>query len=88
LVIKKYQRAIPGVKQILQIAKRIMHFIFDIWTFRQNISYLEIHAHWVNQDWKHRTILLGLPQLQNRHTSAELAEEMKIMMKFFSVKEK
>jgi hypothetical protein len=66
----------------------MVHFTFDVWTFRQNISYLGIHAYWINQDWKHRTILLGLPQLQNRHTGAELAEEMKIVMKFFGIKEK
>jgi hypothetical protein len=54
---------------------------------RIGISYLGIHVHWVNQDWKQRTILLGLPQLQNHHTGAELAEEIKIVMKFFGVEE-
>jgi hypothetical protein len=64
-----------------------MYFIFDIWTSRQNISYLEIYAYWVNQDWKQRAIFLGLLQLQNSHIGAELAEEIKIMMKFFDIKE-
>jgi hypothetical protein len=59
LVTREYQRAIPSVKQILQTAKGIMHFTFDVWTSRQNISYLEIHAHWVNQDWKHRPFFSG-----------------------------
>jgi hypothetical protein len=86
LVTIKYQRAIPSVRQVLQTAREMVHFTFDVWTSRQNISYLGIHAHWVDQDWKQRTVLLGLPQLQNRHTGTQIAEEMKVAMKFFGVK--
>jgi hypothetical protein len=50
LVIKKYQYAIPQIKALLNTAKELIHLTFDIWTFRQNESYLGIHAYFVDKN--------------------------------------
>jgi hypothetical protein len=50
LVIRKYQYAIPQIKAFLNTAKELIHLIFDIWTSRQNESYLKIHAYFVDKN--------------------------------------
>jgi hypothetical protein len=85
LVIKKYQQIIPHIKAFLQTAKRLIHLIFNCWTFRQNDPYLGINAYFLDRDWKQHTLLLGLQPLQEAHTGANIAEEVAAVLKFFEV---
>jgi hypothetical protein len=49
LLKKEYQRAIPYVKQMLQSARGLVHFTFDGWTSRQNVSFLGINAYFLDE---------------------------------------
>jgi hypothetical protein len=35
-----------------------------------------MNAHFLDQDWVHRTVFLGLPALMYRHTGTAMADEM------------
>ncbi|KJZ68971.1 hypothetical protein HIM_09781 [Hirsutella minnesotensis 3608] len=54
----------------------MIHFTFDGWTSRQNVSFLGINSHFIDRDWKQWRLLLGLPALRKRHTGAALADEV------------
>jgi hypothetical protein len=79
----KYQRAIPYIKRVLQSAKKLIHFTFNSWTSRQNDSFLEMNAYFLDEDWNQRTVFLGLPALLYRHTGATMAKEMAEVAEFF-----
>jgi hypothetical protein len=63
-----------------------VHFTFDGWTFRQNVSFLGMNAYFLAQNWVFRTIFLGLPPLRNYYTGNTIADEMAAVLQFFGVK--
>jgi hypothetical protein len=50
LVAKEYARAVPFVKQKLATARGMINLSFDGWTSRQNVSFLGINAHFIDED--------------------------------------
>jgi hypothetical protein len=42
-------------------------------------------GHFIDKDWKHYTVFLGLPPLLNRHTSDVIAEKIAAILRFFGV---
>jgi hypothetical protein len=88
LLKEEYQRAIPYIKQMLQSARGLVHFIFNEWTSRQNVSFLGINAHFLDEKWIFRTIFLGLPLLLYRYTGNAIADEMAAVLQFFGVEDR
>jgi hypothetical protein len=89
LVIKEYQYAIPQVKAFFNTAKELIHLIFDIWTFRQNESYLEIHAYFVDKNWNPHIVLLGLQFFhEKQHNGSNIGDVVAYVLKFFEIKDK
>jgi hypothetical protein len=86
LLAEDYQLAIPQVRKVLQLALGMIHFTFNGWISRQNDSFLGIIGHFIDKNWEHRTVFLGLPPLLNRHTGDAIAEEIAAILRFFSVK--
>jgi hypothetical protein len=76
------------MKQMLQSAKSLMHFIFDRWTSRQNVSFLGMNAYFLDEKWVFRTIFLGLPPLLYCYTGNAIADEMAAVLQFFGVKDR
>jgi hypothetical protein len=88
LLNKEYQLAVPHVRKVLQSALGIIHFTFNSWTSRQNNSFLGVTAHFMDTNWEHRTIFLGLPPLLNSHISDVIADEIAAILRFFGVKDR
>jgi hypothetical protein len=89
LVIKKYQYAIPQVKAFLNTAKELIHLIFDIWTSRQNESYLGIHAYFVDKNWNPHIVLLKLQLFhEKQHNGSNIGDVMAYVLKFFEIKDR
>jgi hypothetical protein len=89
LVIRKYQYAIPQVKALLNTAKGLIHLIFDIWTFRQNESYLGIHAYFVDKNWNPHIVLLGLqPFHEKQHNGSNIGDVVAYVLKFFEIEDR
>jgi hypothetical protein len=87
LLMREYQRAVPYVQKVLQSARGLIHFTFDGWTSRQNVSFMGMNAHFLDQDWVYRTVFLGLPALPYRHTGIAMADEMATILQFFGVED-
>jgi hypothetical protein len=89
LVIREYQYAIPQVKAFFNTAKELIHLTFDIWTFRQNESYLEIHAYFVDKNWNPHIVLLGLqPFHEKQHNGSNINDVIAYVLKFFEIKDR
>jgi hypothetical protein len=86
LVIKEYQYAIPQVKALLNTTKGLIHLIFNIWTSRQNESYLGIHAYFVDKNWNPHTVLLKLQLFhEKQHNGSNIGNVMAYVLKFFEI---
>ncbi|KAJ3575724.1 hypothetical protein NPX13_g3934 [Xylaria arbuscula] len=87
LLLSEYQRAVPLVKAFLRTARGLIHLTFDGWTSRKLTSFIGIHAHFVDKDFKRWTILLGLPALSKRHTRSDVADEVLAIIRFFGIED-
>ncbi len=88
LLLDEYERAVPLVRTLLQTARGMIHITFDGWTSRRNSSFLGVHAHFVDKDWKQWKILLGLPPMLHRHTGEIIANEVINILRFFGILDK
>jgi hypothetical protein len=88
LLFMEYERASASVKSVLQTALHLIHFCFDGWTSRSNLSFLGINAQFVDKNFRLRKVLLGLPQLDGRHTGEALAEEVSKVLSFWELDDK
>ncbi|KAJ6437118.1 LOW QUALITY PROTEIN: Major facilitator superfamily domain, general substrate transporter [Purpureocillium lavendulum] len=88
LLTSEYNRALGPVHALLERARSMIHFTFDGWTSRQNVSFLGINAHFIDRDWKQWRLLLALPALRERHTGAALADEVADTICAFDVQER
>jgi hypothetical protein len=86
LLAEEYQLIIPQVRKILQSALGMIYFIFDGWTSRQNNSFFGVTGYFIDKNWEHRTVFLGLPPLLNRHINDAIAEEIAAILRFFGIK--
>jgi len=88
LLFSEYEKASSSVKSVLQTALHLIHFCFDGWTSRSNLSFLGINAQFVDKDFRVRKVLLGLPQLAGRHTGEALSEEVSRVLSFWGLDDK
>ena len=88
LLFMEYKRASLSVKSVLQTALHLIHFCFDGWTSRSNLSFLGINAQFVDKNFRLRKVLLGLPHLNGRHTGKALAEEVSKVLSFWELNDK
>jgi hypothetical protein len=65
-----------------------VHFSFDGWTSRQNDSFLGVNAHFLDKNWVHQTVFLGLLPLMHHHTGNAIADEMASILQEFGVKDR
>ena len=71
------------VTELLNRALSRINISFDAWSSRKFTSLLGLTVHFLDEEGKLRTFLLGLPQIEGRHTGENLAERVgKIITEF------
>jgi hypothetical protein len=61
------------LKGSLSKARSMVHFSADTWTSPNRRSFIAICAHWVDENYRLRKALLGLPECKVEHTGSNLA---------------
>lgn len=64
---KSYQRHRETVERTLHKSKSLIHFSVDLWSAPGAKSLFGAHAQWVDDQYKLRKALLGLPQVRFSH---------------------
>ncbi|EFZ04526.1 Ribonuclease H-like protein [Metarhizium robertsii ARSEF 23] len=80
-----YKQAQGPVTELLATARGRIHVTFDGWTSRNRLSLLGINVFFIDVDWRHRKLLLGLPSVQGRHTGENLADEVASVLAYFGI---
>jgi hypothetical protein len=78
----EYNRAVHPIKNLLRTASGIIHITFDKWTPRRFTSFVGIHAHFIDVNFRQWTLLLGLPTMLGRHRGDDVADEMLSILRF------
>lgn len=64
---RSYHRHRETVKRSLHKSRSLIHFSVDLWSAPGTKSLLGVHAQWVDDQYKLRKALLGLPQIKFSH---------------------
>lgn len=60
----------------------------DMWTSRNNDSYLAVTGHYIDSNYKLQSVLLECKVLESRHTALNLAEELKNVVQEWNILDK
>jgi hypothetical protein len=74
-------------EKVTQILPKISYFCAttDCWTSRTTDSYMAVTCHFIDEDWKMSSVLLGCPQLEERHTAENLSAELLCIFNNFEI---
>jgi hypothetical protein len=64
------------VTELLSRSLSRINVSFDVWTSRKFTSLLGLTVHFLDDEGKFRTFLLGLPQIEGRHSGENLADRV------------
>ena len=69
-----YQTLLPKVQNLLTSAPGRLAFTTDEWTSPNSIAFKGITCHFIDTDWKLRSLLLGFAPVTGQHTAQKLLE--------------
>ena len=75
-IIRSFDRHKGVVTELLGRALSRIHVSFDAWSSRNFTSLLGLTVHFLDEEGRFRAFLLGLPQVEGRHTGENLADRV------------
>jgi hypothetical protein len=83
-----YEHALTAVELELQTATTKINLSFDLWTSpSRRLSLLGVVAHYLNNRYKPRAVLLALPEIYGSHNAVNLATQLMSILDHFKVRE-
>src|SRR5438552_12897195 len=79
---KRYKGVITA---LLESVSGQVHLSFDLWTARNLLCLNGIVAHFIDEDARKRTFLLGLPQVEGSHTGDNIAQGVEAIIREFNL---
>ncbi|TKA67460.1 hypothetical protein B0A49_09354 [Cryomyces minteri] len=73
------------VKEKLLLAKSKLHISCDIWSSSNGFSLLGVVAHFLDENHKQQTALLGLPRLRGSHSGVNIAETLATIIQKYDI---
>lgn len=80
-----YVRHRENIKAQLQVAKSQVHFSIDLWSSPHRKAFLGISAQWVDEHYKLREALLGLPNIQHSHSGETMSRHLLDTIRYFHI---
>ena len=59
---------------LLQQCDTLVHLSFDLWTSPNKYAFLGVIGHFIDHQWKARTVLLGMKPLYSSHAGVDMAQ--------------
>jgi hypothetical protein len=75
-IVRSFNRHKGVVTELLSCSLSRINISFDAWTSRRFTSLLGLTVHFLDGEGKFRTFLLGLPQIERRHSGENLADRV------------
>ena len=83
-----YEHSLAAVESELARARININLSFDLWTSPgRRLSLLDVVAHYLDDQFKPRTVLLALPQMKGSHTAVNLSLQLASILDHFKLRE-
>jgi hypothetical protein len=83
-----YDHGLIAVESELQTAATKINLSFDLWTSpSRRLSLLGVVAHYLDQHFKPRVVLLALPTMQGSHTAVNLSARLSSILDYFNLRQ-
>ena len=82
---RAYDAHQQSVKEWLERARSLVHIAMDVWSSPQRKAYIAVHAQWVDEAYKPRKALLGLPNLRRSHAGAAMAPHLMTIIRQYNL---
>lgn len=75
--------------KMIELVKSLKHVSItcDTWTSKANDSYTAVSAHGITNDWELKDYIVAVANIEERHTSKFLADQLVEILKPFEVKD-
>ncbi|BET02152.1 hATC [Nesidiocoris tenuis] len=83
-----YHRCLATVKEKVAKSALSVCITTDCWTSRANESYIAITAHFIDEDYHFKSVLLKCGAFTGSHTSANLSQELETVLDEWNLSEK
>lgn len=88
IVVREFERHKDTVVKTLRESPRQIHLIFDGWTSRNRLSLYGVSTVFRDIESKPHKIVLGLPEMEDRHTGEKIAEAILEVIYDYEIHEK
>ena len=88
IVVREFERHKDTVAKTLRESPGQIHLIFDGWTSRNRLSLYGVSAVFRDSESKPHKIVLGLPEIEDRHTGEKIAEAILEVIHSYEIHEK
>jgi hypothetical protein len=88
MLVNEYNRHREAVIRLLRNSPGFIHIAFDGWSSRNKYSLYGITCSFLDQHFRVQKIVLGLPELQVRHTGENIAAEVIEILSSYRIEDK
>ncbi|KJZ68331.1 hypothetical protein HIM_12278 [Hirsutella minnesotensis 3608] len=85
---RAYDTHQQSVCRWLEGARSLVHIAMDVWSSPQRKAYIAVHAQWVDEAYKPRKALLGLPNLRRSHAGAAMTPHLMKIIRRYGITQK
>jgi hypothetical protein len=83
-----YEHALPAVESELRSASTKINLSFDLWTSpNRRLSLLGVVAHYLDQRFEPRALLLALPRMSGAHTAMSLSTQLVSILDHYNIRD-
>jgi hypothetical protein len=83
--IKSFKKNKVKVKTRLHKARSNIHLSFDLWSSGNYFSFNAIIAHFINEDYSVKTVLISFRDLKGPHTGENIAESVRTVYEEYNI---
>jgi hypothetical protein len=87
-VLREFEQHKETVAKTLQESPGLVHLVFDGWTSRNRLSLYGVSAVFRDEESTPHKIVLGLPEMSDRHTGDNIAEAILEVIGDYGIEEK
>ena len=87
-IVNFYETDKEKIKSILQTVPGKISFTTDAWTSPSFKSFLSLTAHFIDKDWKLRSIIIDFVQMYGSHAGSEIKDAFVLGLESFSIENK
>ena len=86
--IKYFEEAKSTIVEVIRKSKSLIHLSFDIWTSPNYKHMIAITAHWTDQEYKIRNMLIAIREVHGEHTGYNISRPVYEVVKEFDIVER